>query len=70
MDKPNRNESLRNAAKEAGVPIWRVAETMGVGEMTLTRLLRKKTISEKERAAFLAAVLKAAEEISREEEGE
>ena len=68
----NRNGFLRQAAKEAGVPLWRVAEAMDVSEPTITRLLRKKHLSEKERTAFMSAIRKAAEEdaVSREEDNE
>ena len=64
-----RNMDLRNEAKKAGIPLWRVAETLGICMMSLTRLLRKKELTEKERTAFMEAVRKAAEEDAASREG-
>lgn len=37
-----RNQDIRNAIRSAGVPVWLVAEKLGVHENTLYRHLRKK----------------------------
>jgi hypothetical protein len=37
-----RNQDIRNAIRNAGVPVWLVAEKLGVHENTLYRHLRKK----------------------------
>lgn len=34
------NQTVRRAARSAGVPLWRVAAAIGVSEPTLTRWLR------------------------------
>lgn len=36
------NQDIRLKAKGAGVPLWKVAEYIGISEPTLTRLLRRK----------------------------
>ena len=40
MLKVVKNKDLRNAAKEAGVSLWEIAEAMKIHENTLTRRLR------------------------------
>ena len=35
------NTDVRLAAKGAGVPLWKIADYIGISEATLTRLLRK-----------------------------
>ncbi len=35
------NTEIRLAARGTGVPLWQVADYIGVSEATLTRLLRK-----------------------------
>lgn len=35
-----KNLELRKAAKAAGIPLWRIADAIGVGEATMTRKLR------------------------------
>ena len=34
------NETVRKAARSAGVPLWQVAAKLGISESTLTRWLR------------------------------
>ena len=36
------NQDLRNAAKAAKVPLWRIAEKLGCSEPTMTRKLRRE----------------------------
>lgn len=43
------NADLRQRAKKAGVTFWRIADYMGVCEMTISRRFRKE-MSEKEKA--------------------
>nr|DAV51463.1 MAG TPA: DNA-binding transcriptional regulator [Caudoviricetes sp.] len=42
------NLSVRQRAKKAGIPLWRVAVAIGVSEPTLTRWLRFPLPAEKE----------------------
>jgi hypothetical protein len=49
------NMGIRLAARGAGVPLWRVAEEMGVSEPTMTRWLRKELPAE-EQQRILAAI--------------
>ena len=34
------NADLRQAAKQGGIPLWRIADCLGVSEVTLVRKLR------------------------------
>lgn len=43
------NQTVRRAARSAGVPLWRVAAAIGVSEPTLTRWLRVPLAEDKER---------------------
>lgn len=43
------NEPVRTAARVAGVPLWAVANRIGVSEPTLLRWLRTPLPEEKER---------------------
>lgn len=49
------NESLRKKAKKSGIPLWMIAEEMGVSEPTMTRLLRRE-LPEKEQRKILNIV--------------
>lgn len=49
------NESVRRAARIAGVPLWKVAAEIGVSEPTLTRWLRVPLSQEKE-TRIMAAI--------------
>lgn len=55
------NEHIRKAAREAGLPIWRVASAIGVSEQTLIRWFRFPLPEEKE-----ACILEAIATLSRE----
>ena len=48
------NFTVRNAAKKAGVPLWRVAATIGISEPTLIRWLRFPLPAEKEQRILTA----------------
>lgn len=56
------NDSIRKAAKEANVPLWKVALTAGISEATLTRWMRVKLPSEREHT-----LLEAIKQAQREE---
>lgn len=49
------NQEIINKAKQKGVPQWRIAEEMGISEMTLLRWLRHP-LSEEKKEAFLNAL--------------
>lgn len=49
------NAELRQAAKNAGVYFWQIAELWNVSESYMTRLMRRELNSE-ERTKFLSAV--------------
>ena len=40
MNYPVANKDLRLLMKQAGLPLWRVAKSMGISEITLSRWLR------------------------------
>lgn len=42
------NQKVRRAARAAGIPLWRIAVTIGVSEPTLTRWLRVQLSEDKE----------------------
>ena len=42
------NQKVRRAARAAGIPLWRIAATIGVSEPTLTRWLRVQLSEDKE----------------------
>lgn len=44
------NEKIRRAARVAGIPLWKIAQFIGVSEPTLTRWLRTPLSSEREKA--------------------
>lgn len=53
------NREIREAAKGAGVPLWRIAYAMGMTDFTLSRKLRKPfSQAEKERALQIIASLR------------
>lgn len=56
------NESVRRAARAAGVPFWAVAAKLQVSEATLTRWLRVPLSEEKERR-ILAAIAEMEKEV-------
>lgn len=57
------NAELRQAAKNAGIYFWQIAELRNVSESYMTRLMRRELSSE-ERTKFLNAIdqLKAEQE--------
>ena len=48
------NEKIRKAARVAGVPLWKIAQYVGVSEPTLTRWLRTQLSEEREKAIMEA----------------
>lgn len=48
------NQTVRRAARAAGVPLWRVAKAIGVSEPTLTRWLRAPLPEDKEKRVMAA----------------
>lgn len=48
------NQTVRRAARAAGVPLWRVAAAIGVSEPTLTRWLRVPLQEDKEKRVMAA----------------
>lgn len=42
------NQHIRNAARNANVPLWKVADAIGVSEQTLIRWLRFPLTTDKE----------------------
>lgn len=55
------NQSVRSAARSAGVPLWRVAANIGVSEPTLIRWLRFPLPENKEQR-IMAAIAELAKE--------
>ena len=41
------NENLKEQARRRGLPLWRVADAVGVSEWTMTRWLRKPVTEER-----------------------
>lgn len=48
------NMRIRKAARIAGVPLWKIAEFIGVSEPTLTRWMRTPLPDDKEKAIMEA----------------
>lgn len=61
------NIVVRDRAKEKGVKLWEVAESLGVADTTFSRKLRRE-FSDDERAKVMAAIDQVAEkkEVERE----
>ena len=55
------NEAVRSAARDAGVPLWAVANEISVSEPTLTRWLRFPLPEDKENRV-MAAISKLSKE--------
>lgn len=49
------NEVIKTAAKNAGVKLWEVADTLGVSDCTFSRQLRKE-VTEERKQAILSAI--------------
>lgn len=60
-----KNLKLRQAALEAGVPLWMIGERMGVTDATFSRWLRKELDPDQTNAA-----LEIIEDLRREQYGE
>lgn len=43
------NSIVREAAKSAGIPLWKIAAELGISEATIIRWLRVRLSPEKER---------------------
>ncbi len=56
-----KNLELRKAAKAAGIPLWRIADAIGVGEATMTRKLRHE-LPENEKKQLLNLIKQLARE--------
>ena len=56
------NEVIRKAARVAGVPLWRVADEVGISEPTISRWLRRPLSQERE-DMLLAAINRLSEEV-------
>ncbi len=57
------NNGVRKAARVAGIPLWKIAEHIGISEPTLTRWLRKPLTPEKEEV-IIEAIQKLEQEVS------
>ena len=40
------NQKVRSAAKNRGIPLWKIAERMGISEPNISRRLRKELPAE------------------------
>ena len=49
------NRDVKLAARGAGVPLWRLAQALGVSEATVTRKLREP-LEEKEKNRFMEII--------------
>ena len=58
------NSDIRTAAKNANIPLWKIADRYGVNDGNFTRLMRKELSQEKKDRIF--AIIK---EIATEERG-
>lgn len=54
------NEDIKSAAKEAGVPLYRIGYAMGMSESALSRKLRGQ-LNDKEKEAIYLAIERAAD---------
>lgn len=51
------NDDVRTEARRARVPLWRIADALGVSEATFTRMMRKK-LSEDKRSQIMSIIAK------------
>ncbi len=56
------NKKVRNAARVAGVPFWKIARKIGISEPTLTRWLRVPLDADRE-ALIMVAINELAKEV-------
>lgn len=61
-----KNLDFRKSAKAAGIPLWRIAEALGISEPTMTRKLRHE-LPEAEKQRLLNLIEQLAEEGSHAE---
>ena len=59
------NNEIRLYAKGAGVPLWRLADHLGISEATLTRMLRRELPEDEKRQ-----ILNIIDELAKEEQHE
>lgn len=57
-----KNQALRQAAKAAKVPLWRIAEALCISEPTMTRKLRRE-LPESEKQRLLKIIEQLAKEV-------
>lgn len=55
------NQAIRNAAKDKGVPLWRIAEKLGINDGNFSRKLRRE-LNEKETESILNIISELAKE--------
>ena len=55
------NEGVKNAARRMRVPLWAVADRVGVSESTMTRMMRRE-LSEEEQSKLIRAISEIARE--------
>ena len=55
------NTDIRRAARANGVPLWKLADRLGISEPTLTRWLRKE-LPEEQKQEFLQIIAELAKE--------
>lgn len=55
------NQDLRNAARDAGVPLWAIADVLHISEPTMTRKLRRE-LGETEKRKILDIISALAKE--------
>ena len=58
------NSNIRNAARIANIPQWKIADALGISEATLTRWLRFQLSPERENK-----VMEVIDQLSREKQG-
>lgn len=56
MDSTKANQEIRQAAKEAGVTLWKLASFIGKSEATITRMLRTE-LSEETKKELIDAII-------------
>ena len=50
-----KNAEVRRAARARGIPLWKIAEKLGISEASMTRWLRVE-LSEERRSAIFRAI--------------
>ena len=49
----NKNQDVRTHAKKKGIPMWAVAEQLGISEPSITRMLRHELPEENKRELIM-----------------